>query len=180
MKKVRLFAILMISFLMLAISGTFAQPAPHFRWLHDKLNLTDDQEKKLDDIRTAHWDKMMSYRDEIQKLAIDMRALGRKDNITVSEYNKMKDQMQEVREKMKEERDSHEAAVLNVLDDAQKTEWLKFKLNRPGRGNGFGKGLGPCGGDGPGKGGYGFHGGGRGMKFRGGDFDGPRGPFCPR
>lgn len=180
MKQIRLFSILMISFLMLALSGTFAQPAPHYAWLHDKLNLTDDQEKKLDELRTEHQDKMMSYRDQIQKIAIDMRALGRKDNINVSEYNKMKDQMQDVREKMKDERDAHEAALLSVLNDEQKSDWLKFKINRPGRGMGAGKGFGPRGGNGPGKGGDGFYGGGRGMKFRGGDFDGPRGPYCPR
>ncbi len=176
MTKINFFSILVISYLMLGISSTFAQPAPHLYWLHNELNLTDDQEKKLEDLRKNHQAKMMSYRDQIQKIAIDFKALGRKDNITVSEYNKMKDEMDAVREKMKSERDSHESEVLSVLNDEQKTTWLKIKINRPGRGQGFGHGYGRGYGRGPGMHGNGNWGAGKGMMFRGGDYNWGRGP----
>lgn len=157
MKAKLILSIVFVLFLGLFVN-LFSQPYRGF--LIDKLNLSDKQLSELEKLRDAHLKKMSDFRNEIEKLAIDMRTEWRKSNPDRKKIDILTDKMSEIRNQMQKQRYNHWFDIYNLLDEKQKEKFREFRseffedgkfwgpkfrkgyfLGKPG----FGRGLGPCG-----------------------------------
>jgi DNA repair exonuclease SbcCD ATPase subunit len=147
------FVILLTGFLMNVSSQ------PYRGYLMDKLNLTDKQLSEIEKLRDNHLKQMSDYRNELQKLSIDLRTEWKKANPDRKKIESITNQMSEIRNKMQKARLNHWFDVYNQLDDKQKEIFRDFRSEffkdgrfwgprfRKGFDRGFpryGRGLGPC------------------------------------
>ena len=153
--------------------GILAQPGPGMgmgkgkAMMSEKLNLTADQQKKIEDLRTNHQKKMIDLRATIAKLHIEKKELLNKGNYDRKSFLALEEKIMKQNDIIEMSRKNHQMDVYEVLDAAQKEIWNK----RPMRaGKGFhGKRMernkrihdcpNGCGEVGPGPRGNGFHGG---------------------
>lgn len=149
-------AIIVVLFLMFTLS--YAQPKRGY--LIDKLDLTEKQLDEIQKLKDSHLKVMSDYRNELQKLAIDMRTEWRKSVPDKKKIESLIDKMNEIRNKMNKQRLNHWFEIYNLLDEKQKVKFKefrenffkdrffdgpKFKREYFHRKRGFGQGLGPCG-----------------------------------
>jgi Spy/CpxP family protein refolding chaperone len=154
--KINFFA---IGLLMLIFAGSiFAQPRRSY--LYDKLSLTDQQISQIEKLRDQHLKKMSDYRNELNKLAIDLRTEWRSSNPDRKKIESLTNKMSELRSKMNQDRLNHWFDVYNLLDEKQKEKFRefrseffkdgkfwgpKFRKDLPLKKPGLGRGFGPCG-----------------------------------
>ncbi len=121
-------------------------------------NLTQEQQTKLDALRTAHWKDVQGSRNLLAEKAAHLRTLRTSDNVDMKEVNKTIDEMGAIRSKMQKSREKHIQDVRSMLTDEQRVYFDNFQGNRGqgfgyGRGNGSGRGCGRMGrGNGAGRG----------------------------
>ncbi len=128
--------------------------------LMDKLNLTDKQITEIEKLRDDHLKKMSDFRNEIEKISIDLRSEWRKSVPDKKKIEALQDKMNEVRNKMQKQRLNHWFDIYNLLDEKQKEKFRefrseffkdgkfwgpKFRKDYFPRKPGYGRGLGPCG-----------------------------------
>lgn len=153
------FNLALIGLLIAVFAGSmFAQPRRPY--LYDKLNLSDQQITQIEKLRDQHLKKMSDYRNELSKLAIDLRSEWRSSNPDKKKIESLQNKMNEIRTKMSQDRLNHWFDIYNLLDEKQKEKFREFRSEffkdgkfwgpkikkeflprRPG----FGRGLGPCG-----------------------------------
>jgi len=144
----------------LAATVAIAQPRPQRlmhdapRLMHEKLNLTPDQEKKIDELRTEHQKKMVDLRATMEKLHLEKKEMVSKGNYDRKSFLALEDKIQKQRDVIESARANHQMDVYELLDQNQKEIWNKRpmvgpkgKMQRPGRGH---RGCSNC--DGPGMG----------------------------
>lgn len=150
--------------------GVFAQPEPGMgmgkrkAMMHEKLNLTADQEKKIEDLRTAHQKKMIDLRADMQKLHLEKKELLSKGNYDRKAFLALEDKIMKQRNTIETAMANHQMDVYELLDAGQKEIWNKRPaFDKPGK---MGRGMrrhmnctNCCDGMGPREGGNGFHGG---------------------
>ncbi len=156
--KTQNFLMLVVAFLLSLNTITTAQPRREY--LNDKLNLTQKQIDDIQKLRDEHFKVMSDYRNELQKLAIDLRAEWRKTNPDRKNIEKLMSKMNDIRAKMNQQRIDHWFNIYNLLDEKQKETFKKYRaefwgerrFRKPGFGRGLfygrppmGKGWGPCG-----------------------------------
>lgn len=134
----------------------------------NKLDLTKDQETKIEALRIEHQKKMVDMRAELEKALLDKKQLLAKGDYSRNDFINVTNRLSKIRETMNTSRANHQMDIYDMLDKTQKEKWNSFQSERPGKG---GKGFRGCG-NGPGNG-KGFHRGGgrgqgRGMGYRDG------------
>lgn len=132
--------------------------------IHEKLNLTPDQEKKIDDLRTSHQKKMIDLRAEMAKLHLEKKELLNKGNYDRKAFLALEDKIVKQRNVIETAMANHQMDVYELLDANQKVIWNKRPaFDRSGK---MGKGMkrqmrcpNGCDGMGSEQGSNGFHGG---------------------
>lgn len=162
--------VIVLAIILVLPATTFAQPGfdGHGRGrMMEKLDLTKDQETKIEALRNDHLKKMIDLRAELEKARIEMKQLLSKGEYTRAEYLNMTAKISKIHESLQNSRANHQMDVYDLLTKEQKAKWNEFRANRPGKGGmGFRGDCGNC--DGRGKG---YHrGGGRGPKGGGKGF----------
>lgn len=114
------------------------------------LNLTDDQQKKIDALRVKHQKEMLTYRNQLGELHAKMQTLRTAEKTDMNAINSTIEKISGVKTKQMKAREAHRQDVRNLLTDEQKTQ---FDMRQGQRG--YGKGHGMRGGRGKGRGGYG-------------------------
>jgi Spy/CpxP family protein refolding chaperone len=154
------------------LSGlAFAQPGmdnPKGDRCINKLDLTKDQETKIEALRIEHQKKMVDMRADLEKALLEKKQLLAKGDYSRNDFINVTNKLSKIRETMNTSRANHQMDIYDLLDKTQKEKWNSFQSERPGKG---GKGFRGCG-NGPGNG-KGFHRGGgrgqgRGMGYRDG------------
>jgi len=151
--------ILAIGLLLMVFTGNIlAQPKRPL--IYDKLNLSPQQINQIDQLRDQHLKKMSDYRNELSKLAIDLRSEWRNLNPDKKKIESLVNKMSEIRSKMSQDRVNHWFDIYNLLDEKQKEKFRelrseffkdgkfwgpKFRKDFPPRRPAPGRGLGPCG-----------------------------------
>lgn len=147
--KNTIIALFSVIFVLALLSDANAQKRRDMRQnyprMQEQLNLTDQQENKLEDLRTSHQEKMIDLRAELDKARIENKRLRRSENINRNELLNQTKKMGEIKNKMAEARTNHYMDVYESLTDEQRKIWNEQKGNRSGfregRRNGdFGKG----------------------------------------
>ncbi len=128
--------------------GVYAQPEPGMgmgkrkAMMHEKLNLTPDQEKKIEDLRTAHQKKMIDLRADMQKLHLEKKELLSKGNYDRKAFLALDDKIMKQRNTIETAMANHQMDVYDLLDANQKVIWNKHPaFNRPGKMGKMGRGM---------------------------------------
>ena len=126
--------------------------------------LTEDQQKQIDELRTAQLKQMTSFRNKIRENRAHYQTLMSEEKVDMNAVNKNIDEYTSLRNSMMKESAAHRQAIRNLLTDEQK---VYFDNMRHGKGKGMGYGNGP-----------GKHGN-RGMRGAGMGYGPGTNPNCP-
>ena len=101
-------------------------------------NLTEDQQKKIEKMRTANMKEMMQFRNVMAEKGAHLNTLRIADKVDMTAINKAIDEMGTIRIKMMKKREAHRQSIRQILTDDQKV----YFDSRRGRGFKGGKGHG--------------------------------------
>jgi Spy/CpxP family protein refolding chaperone len=102
-----------------------------FAKISDKLNLTQDQKDKIDDLRTSHQKKMIDLRSELQKARLDARDFRNSDNISRSDGVKSVERINKIENEIALLRVNHRMDIYELLTPEQKQAWKEFRNDFP-------------------------------------------------
>ena len=171
--KIRKAKVWMVGAALLAMSGLAVAAGPGFgrgnnpncpNW-DTRLNLTPEQQTKMNDLRTQFWKDTINLRNEMQTKRLELRTLWTnpapdKDKITAKqkELNVLREKLQAKKTEYKLEARKNltpeQAAQIGTFGPGMGGGGQGWGKGRMGRGNWGGPGSGPCagGGYGPGPG----------------------------
>ena len=147
MNKIK--AIALTGLLMIATGTTFAQMGQGKRGMRPGMgmknqsgmyqncqrmipDLTEEQENKIQKLRTAHMNEMTDFRNQLNEKRARLRTLQTSDNPSMNNINKVIEEMGDIRTEMHKERVSHLQKVRSELTDEQKT-YFDNRMMRQGR-----------------------------------------------
>ena len=97
--------------------------------IHQKLNLTDEQQEQTDILRLSHQKEMVDLKANLEKREIEMAELKNKGNYTREEFLSKIDEIISARNKIALSFANHQMDIYQLLDETQKKEWNKFSGN---------------------------------------------------
>ena len=100
------------------------------------LNLTDEQDAKITELRTKHLQEVTPLRNQLNEKRARLRTLQSDSNPDLNAINKTIDEMGELRTQIQKKGAAHRAEVASQLTDEQKVLFNSRKSGRMGRGNG--------------------------------------------
>lgn len=123
--------------LSLSISSVYAQPMKRQNIrqnIYSKLNLTDEQQDKIEQLRINHQKKMVDLRADLEKSQLELKDLMIKGNYSRTDYLKIVQNIQKKREVMSTERANHQMDIYEILTPEQKEIWNDYHGNFDGFG----------------------------------------------
>ena len=97
--------------------------------IHQRLNLTQEQQEKVDALRFSHQKEMIDLNASLEKKEVEMAEMKNKGNYTRDEFlNKVNDIIS-AKNKIALSMANHQMDVYQLLDENQKKEWNKFSSN---------------------------------------------------
>jgi Spy/CpxP family protein refolding chaperone len=94
--------------------------------IHEKLNLTDEQESQIEELQINHQKQMIDFRADIEKKELELRELKSKGNYSREEFIALTKEISELRSSMHLARANHQMDVYDLLDSSQKEIWNQF------------------------------------------------------
>jgi len=94
--------------------------------IHQKLNLTEEQQEKAEILRLAHQKEMVDLKANLEKKEIEMAELKQKGNYTREEFLSKTNEIISAKNKIALSFANHQMDVYQILDETQKKEWNKF------------------------------------------------------
>ena len=154
--KFKTLALLMVATLLSINTSVFAQKGN--MQMHNNRNcnipnLTEEQETKIEKLRTAHMQEMLSQKTQLEEKKAHKKSLMVAKEIDLKAINKTIDEMSAIRVNMQKMKAKHHKAVRSLLTDEQKVFFDNHYLNkrsnnraygrrRGGMKNGMGNGMG--------------------------------------
>ncbi len=93
--------------------------------LSDRLELTDDQQAKINEMRVAHFSATQELRDQLKTEQVKLDDLMNNDQIDQKSIEKTVNKMGEIRTELMLARVNHRIEVRSILNDEQK---MKFDM----------------------------------------------------
>ncbi len=106
--------------------------------MFNKLNLTDDQKDKIDQLRLKHQEEMIDLRADMQKKRLAVKELKQKVNYSRSDYLDLVNDLNASRDKIAVTMANHRMDVYELLTDQQKEIFNRMPMMRGSRGEGSG------------------------------------------
>jgi hypothetical protein len=94
--------------------------------IHQKLNLTEEQQEKVDALKFDHQKEMIDLKANLEKKEIEMAELKNKGNYTRGEFLNKVNEIISARNEIALSLANHQMDVYQLLDENQKKEWNKF------------------------------------------------------
>ncbi|NWG28509.1 MAG: periplasmic heavy metal sensor [Ignavibacteriaceae bacterium] len=94
--------------------------------LHQKLNLTAEQQEKIDALKLGHQKEMIDLRANLERKNLELVELKSKGNYTREEFLSKTNEIISARNKIALSFANHQMDIYQLLDDNQKKEWNKF------------------------------------------------------
>ena len=94
--------------------------------VHQQLNLTEEQQTKVDELKFTHQKEIIDLKADLEKKELDLTQLKSKGNYTRDEYLNKVDEIISARNKIALCIANHQMDVYQLLDDNQKKEWNKI------------------------------------------------------
>ena len=143
-----LLGILLLSLALLAQSGRGnrgGQWEDRGSWLDRALDLTEEQQAKMEDLRLQHQKEMIPLRSQVESLRSELNLAITADKFDKGKVEKIVNDMQKVRTQLQMSRVLHQQAVRELLTSEQRKKYnlhiLSPKSHRGGRGFGHGQGM---------------------------------------
>ena len=129
--RTRMFIILAILSALVISQYLFAQEMIQERHrdqlkIHQRLNLTDEQQEKVEVLKLAHQKQMIDLKANVEKKEVEMAELKNKGNYTREEFLSKTNEIISARNEIALSLANHQMDVYQLLDDNQKKEWNKF------------------------------------------------------
>ena len=125
-KKISLIGTLAVAIILAAAVNFYPQKSDQPRGerfrgqMHQKLNLTDEQQNKIDQLRIEHQKAMIDLRADMQKKRLTMKELMQKGDYTRADYIKVVNEMNAARDKITTAKANHRMDVYELLNADQK------------------------------------------------------------
>ena len=97
--------------------------------IHQKLNLTEEQQEKVDILKLNHQKEMVNLKANLEKRKIEMAELKNNGNYTREEFLSKTNEIISARNQIALSLANHQMDVYQILDETQKKEWNKFSKN---------------------------------------------------
>lgn len=97
--------------------------------IHQKLNLTEEQQEKVDVLRLTHQKEMVDLKANLEKRKIGMAEMKNKGNYTREEFLSKTNEIISARNQIALSMANHQMNVYQILDETQKKEWNRFSKN---------------------------------------------------
>lgn len=128
--KYRITALIMATTLILS-NNIFAQEKMQKKeqfqkQIHQQLNLTDEQQTKVDDMKLTHQKEMIDLKADLDKKELELRELKNNGNYTRDEYLNKVNEIISARNKIALSLANHHMDIYQILDETQKKEWNKM------------------------------------------------------
>ncbi|MDZ7623219.1 MAG: Spy/CpxP family protein refolding chaperone [Ignavibacteriaceae bacterium] len=94
--------------------------------IHQKLNLTEEQQEKADILKLAHQKEMVDLKANLEKKEIEMAELKNKGNYTREEFLSKTNEIISARNQIALSMANHQMDVYQILDETQKKDWNKM------------------------------------------------------
>ncbi len=95
--------------------------------MEERLNLTDAQKAKVEELRTNHQKKMIDLKASLEKKKVELRSLRNSEKLNRSEFIKLTKEISEIRNSMAVEMANHHMDIYELLDNNQKKIWREMK-----------------------------------------------------
>jgi Spy/CpxP family protein refolding chaperone len=92
--------------------------------LKSQLNLSEDQEKKIEALRLAQEESMIKLRSDLELKELEIRKLKSSDKFSRSEMINLTKEINSIKNNMALTRVNHQMDVYELLDENQKKIWL--------------------------------------------------------
>lgn len=131
--KSKLFMTIIAFCVTIFVTDTFAQmERMKFREkmrdrMEERLNLTDAQKSKVEELRLNHQKKMIDLKANLEKKEVELKALRRSDKLNRNDFLKLTREISEIKNTMALERANHHFDIYELLDDNQKKIWRDMK-----------------------------------------------------
>ncbi len=92
--------------------------------LKSQLNLSEDQEKKIEALRLTQEESMIKFRSDLELKELDIRKLKSSDKFSRSEMINLTKEISSIKNDMALARINHQMDVYDLLDESQRKIWL--------------------------------------------------------
>lgn len=92
--------------------------------LKEQLNLSEDQEKKIETLRLSNKEDMIKFKSDLELKELEIRKLKSSDNLSRNEMINLTKEMNEIKNQIALTRTNHQMDVYDLLDDSQRKVWL--------------------------------------------------------
>ncbi|MGQ9644481.1 MAG: Spy/CpxP family protein refolding chaperone [Ignavibacterium sp.] len=95
--------------------------------MEEKLNLSDSQKAKVEELRVNHQKKMIDLKANLEKKKVELRALRDSDKLNRSDLLKLTNEISEIKNSMAVEMANHHMDIYELLDNNQKQIWREMR-----------------------------------------------------
>lgn len=141
MKRTLIITALLSFLIVLAGAFTYAQRQKEDRKyskhgkMIEKLNLTDQQQTQIEEIRFAHQEKMIDLKANVEKKELGLKELQSTADFSRGDYISKIEEIISAENKIKLEKANHHMDVYELLDADQQKTWIKMKMMKDGKHN---------------------------------------------
>lgn len=130
-------AIMLIAFVVILsaqVPRRFAEKPrfPH-QAMEQRLNLTEEQQSKMADLRLAHQREMLPLQTELQGKMAELRLLKTEPNPNLNKIDQVIEQTEKIRTKLQKTRARHQLEIRKILTPEQQKLWDSRTLQGPGQ-----------------------------------------------
>lgn len=128
---------LILNIQLLFAQGGNDEPPQRMHRMERMLDLTDEQQSQMEDLRLKFEKEKLPLQSQIQKLRSDLKLELVKDQFDQKKVDQLVDQINSARKEIQKKRISHMREVRNILNDDQKKKFDMHVLSdrKFGRGN---------------------------------------------
>lgn len=92
--------------------------------LKEQLNLSEDQEKKIEALKLSHEESMIKFRADIELKELEMRKLKSSDKFSRSAMINLTKEISAIKNDLALSITNHQMDVYDLLDESQRKVWL--------------------------------------------------------
>ena len=93
--------------------------------LKERLNLTDEQENKIESLRLSHEEAMIKLRADLELKELEIRKIRSGDNLSRDEMIRITKEISAIKNEMALARVNHQMDVYDILDANQRKIWME-------------------------------------------------------
>jgi len=141
MKRTLIITALLSFLIVIAGAFTYAQKQRENRrenmqeCVMEELDLTDNQQTQIEELRLAHQGKMIDLKADVEKKKLGLKELQSSGNFSRGDYIAKHEEIISAQNKIKLERANHHMDVYEMLDTEQQETWNKMKQMKDGKHN---------------------------------------------